>query len=170
MSPVETSAPGRRRTASESLSQDESPTRGSSVRSPVRCISPEMATTIALNPGGRPKEVDPTNIYNAYTVYEYLCDCVLMDIYVHSLLQKHMHSYREAFEEMDGGPISPPPFVGGEALPQTPAFPVSPQTPYFNLCKFPPGGGGCHRALGILPILIQAWESRGTSFNYAGSD
>ncbi|XP_057192890.1 tensin-1 isoform X4 [Triplophysa rosa] len=108
MSPVEASAPGRRRTASESLSQDESPTRGSSVRSPVRCISPELATTIALNPGGRPKE-------------------------------KHMHSYREAFEEMDGGPISPPPFVGGEALPQTPAFPVSPQTPYFNLCRSPPG-------------------------------
>lgn len=49
-----------------------------------------------------------------------------------------MHSYREAFEEMEGGPISPTPTVGGEAFPQTPAFPISPQTPYFNLCKFPP--------------------------------
>lgn len=48
-----------------------------------------------------------------------------------------MHSYREAFEEMDGGPVSPTPTVGGEAFPQTPAFPISPQTPYFNLCKFP---------------------------------
>ncbi|XP_065108354.1 tensin-1 isoform X2 [Paramisgurnus dabryanus] len=108
MSPSDASAPGRRRTASESLSQEESPTRGSSVRSPIRCISPELANTIALNPGGRPKE-------------------------------KHMHSYREAFEEMDGGPVSPPPSFGGEALPQTPAFPVSPQTPYFNLCRSPPG-------------------------------
>lgn len=48
-----------------------------------------------------------------------------------------MHSYREAFEEMEGGPVSPPPAMGGEVFPQTPAFPVSPQTPYFNLCKFP---------------------------------
>lgn len=48
-----------------------------------------------------------------------------------------MHSYREAFEEMDGGPISPTPTVGGEVFSQTPAFPISPQTPYFNLCKFP---------------------------------
>uniref|UniRef100_A0A673MAJ9 Tensin-1-like n=1 Tax=Sinocyclocheilus rhinocerous TaxID=307959 RepID=A0A673MAJ9_9TELE len=108
MSPDETSVPGRCRTISEDLSQDESPTRGSSVRSPIRCISPELANTIAMNPGGRPKE-------------------------------RHMHSYREAFEEMDGGPVSPPPIAGGEALPQTPAFPVSPQTPYFNLSRSPPG-------------------------------
>ncbi|XP_016342284.1 tensin-1-like [Sinocyclocheilus anshuiensis] len=108
MSPDETSVPGWCRTISEDLSQDESPTRGSSVRSPIRCISPELANTIAMNPGGRPKE-------------------------------RHMHSYREAFEEMDGGPVRPPPIAGGEALPQTPAFPVSPQTPYFNLSRSPPG-------------------------------
>lgn len=36
---------------------------------------------------------------------------------------------------MDGGQISPTPTVGGEVFPQTPAFPMSPQTPYFNLCK-----------------------------------
>ncbi|XP_014840017.1 PREDICTED: tensin-like isoform X10 [Poecilia mexicana] len=78
------------------------------VRSPVRCVSPEFVSAIAMNPGGRPKE-------------------------------KNMHSYREAFEEMEGGPISPTPTAGGEALPQTPAFPVSPQTPYFNLCRSPPG-------------------------------
>ncbi|XP_055360893.1 tensin-1 isoform X7 [Betta splendens] len=53
--------------------------------------------------------------------------------------ERHMHSYREAFEEMDGGPISPTATVGGEVLPQTPAFPTSPQTPYFNLCRSPPG-------------------------------
>eukprot|EP00066_Takifugu_rubripes_P021403 XP_011610669.1 PREDICTED: tensin-1-like isoform X4 [Takifugu rubripes] len=79
-----------------------------SVRSPVRCVSPEFVNAIAMNPGGRPKE-------------------------------RHMHSYREAFEEMDGGPVSPTPTVGGEAFPQTPAFPISPQTPYFNLCRSPPG-------------------------------
>ncbi|XP_077435237.1 tensin 1b isoform X4 [Vanacampus margaritifer] len=53
--------------------------------------------------------------------------------------ERHMHSYREAFEELEGGPASPTPTVGGEALPQTPAFPTSPQTPYFNLCRSPPG-------------------------------
>ncbi|XP_030613814.1 tensin-1 isoform X2 [Archocentrus centrarchus] len=53
--------------------------------------------------------------------------------------EKNMHSYREAFEELEGGPISPTPTVGGEAFPQTPAFPISPQTPYFNLCRSPPG-------------------------------
>ncbi|KAE8299612.1 Tensin-1 [Larimichthys crocea] len=53
--------------------------------------------------------------------------------------ERHMHSYREAFEEMDGGAISPTPTVGGEVFPKTPAFPISPQTPYFNLCRSPPG-------------------------------
>ncbi|XP_067373094.1 tensin-1 isoform X6 [Channa argus] len=53
--------------------------------------------------------------------------------------ERNMHSYREAFEEMEGGPISPTPTVGGEVFPQTPAFPTSPQTPYFNLCRSPPG-------------------------------
>ncbi|XP_061774373.1 tensin-1 isoform X4 [Nerophis ophidion] len=53
--------------------------------------------------------------------------------------ERHMHSYREAFEEMDSGPASPTPTVGGEVLPRTPAFPVTPQTPYFNLCRSPPG-------------------------------
>ncbi|XP_078142013.1 tensin 1b isoform X1 [Centroberyx gerrardi] len=53
--------------------------------------------------------------------------------------ERHMHSYREAFEEMDGGPVSPTPIAGGEVFPQTPAFPISPQTPYFNLCRSPPG-------------------------------
>uniref|UniRef100_A0A3Q3EI46 Tensin 1b n=1 Tax=Labrus bergylta TaxID=56723 RepID=A0A3Q3EI46_9LABR len=53
--------------------------------------------------------------------------------------ERHMHSYREAFEDIEGGPISPTPTVGGEVFPQTPAFPISPQTPYFNLCRSPPG-------------------------------
>ncbi|KAF6116666.1 tensin 1 [Phyllostomus discolor] len=51
------------------------------VRSPVQCVSPELALTIALNPGGRPKE-------------------------------PHLHSYKEAFEEIEGtSPTSPPPSV-----------------------------------------------------------
>ncbi|XP_067264704.1 tensin-1 isoform X4 [Chanodichthys erythropterus] len=94
MSPDEASVPGWCRTTSEGLSQDESPTRGGSVRSPIRCISPELANTIALNPGGRPKE-------------------------------RHMHSYREAFEEMDGGPVSPPPIVGGRSPPGLAKTPLS---------------------------------------------
>ncbi|XP_051937840.1 tensin-1 [Hippocampus zosterae] len=53
--------------------------------------------------------------------------------------ERHMHSYREAFEEMEGGPSSPTPTVGGEAPPASPAFPTSAQTPYFNLCRSPPG-------------------------------
>lgn len=49
--------------------------------------------------------------------------------------QPHLHSYKEAFEEMEGAsPTSPPP-SGGEISPPTPAFPVSPQTPYSNTCK-----------------------------------
>ncbi|XP_064166577.1 tensin-1 [Anguilla rostrata] len=48
-----------------------------------------------------------------------------------------MHSYREAFEDMEA-PSSPSP-SGGEIHPPTPAFPVSPQTPYFNMCRSPPG-------------------------------
>ncbi|KAM9365116.1 tensin-1 isoform 2-T2 [Pholidichthys leucotaenia] len=53
--------------------------------------------------------------------------------------ERNMHSYREAFEELEGGPVSPTPTTGGEAFPQTPTFPISPQTPYFNLCRSPPG-------------------------------
>ncbi|KAL0985583.1 hypothetical protein UPYG_G00158900 [Umbra pygmaea] len=106
----ETSAPRRHRTVSEGqcLNGHDDSSYEPPARSPIRCVSPEFVNTIALNPGGRPKE-------------------------------RHMHSYREAFEEMDGGPVSPT--VGGEVFPQTPAFPVSPQTPYFNLCqaRSPPG-------------------------------
>ncbi|XP_063285324.1 tensin-1 isoform X3 [Pelobates fuscus] len=65
----------RRRTTSEGLYEDNTNERSSAgsptkVRSPVRCVSPEVFNTIAANPGGRPKE-------------------------------PHLHSYREAFEEME---------------------------------------------------------------------
>uniref|UniRef100_A0A8C7CW94 Tensin 1 n=1 Tax=Oncorhynchus kisutch TaxID=8019 RepID=A0A8C7CW94_ONCKI len=48
-------------------------------------------------------------------------------------------SYREAYgdDDADGrAAVSPMFSSGGEAHPLTPAFPVSPQTPYFNMCKF----------------------------------
>ncbi|XP_044161067.1 tensin-1 isoform X4 [Bufo gargarizans] len=69
----------RRRTTSEGQYEDNGPDPTSAysptkVRSPVRCVSPEVFNTIAANPGGRPKE-------------------------------PHLHSYKEAFEEMD---IPPP--------------------------------------------------------------
>ncbi|KAJ8004633.1 hypothetical protein DPEC_G00138350 [Dallia pectoralis] len=110
MSPDDSSAPPRQRTLSEGQrlnGHDECSSYEAPVRSPIRCVSPEFVNTIAMNPGGRPRE-------------------------------RHIHSYREAFEEMDGVPM---PTAGGEVFPQTPAFPVSPQTPYFNLCqaRSPPG-------------------------------
>ncbi|XP_034077305.1 tensin-1 isoform X15 [Gymnodraco acuticeps] len=39
--------------------------------------------------------------------------------------ERHMHSYREAFEEMDGGPISSTPFVGGRSPPGLAKTPLS---------------------------------------------
>ncbi|XP_015214660.1 tensin-1 isoform X4 [Lepisosteus oculatus] len=133
MLPDESSAPTRRRTTSEGQYEnghDGSSTHSTMVRSPIRCVSPEVVNTIAANPGGRPKE-------------------------------PHMHSYREAFEEIDGAPLSPTSSSGGEVLPLTPAFPVSPQTPYYNLCRSPPGLAKTPlSALGLKPhnpaeILLQ---------------
>uniref|UniRef100_A0A5F8GZW5 Tensin 1 n=1 Tax=Monodelphis domestica TaxID=13616 RepID=A0A5F8GZW5_MONDO len=77
--------PLRKRAASDGQYENHSPEptspRSPGVRSPVQCVSPELALTIALNPGGRPKE-------------------------------PHLHSYKEAFEEMEGAaPASPPPSV-----------------------------------------------------------
>lgn len=61
--PAEPPAPLRRRAASdgqyENQSSEPSSPRSPGVRSPVQCVSPELALTIALNPGGRPKEVSP---------------------------------------------------------------------------------------------------------------
>ncbi|XP_049744082.1 tensin-1 isoform X2 [Elephas maximus indicus] len=81
--PTEPPAPLRRRAASDGQYENQSPEptspRSPGVRSPVQCVSPELALTIALNPGGRPKE-------------------------------PHLHSYKEAFEEMEAtSPASPSP-------------------------------------------------------------
>ncbi|KAJ8004128.1 hypothetical protein DPEC_G00155560 [Dallia pectoralis] len=52
-----------------------------------------------------------------------------------------MHSYYASYEDDvdDGAAVSPSFSGGGEAYPLTPAFPVSPQTPYFNMSCSPPG-------------------------------
>ncbi|KAK2506290.1 hypothetical protein MC885_021130, partial [Smutsia gigantea] len=81
--PAEPPAPLRRRAASDGQYENQPPEpsspRSPGVRSPVQCVSPEVALTIALNPGGRPKE-------------------------------PHLHSYKEAFDEMEAtSPTSPPP-------------------------------------------------------------
>ncbi|XP_048342238.1 tensin-1 isoform X10 [Sphaerodactylus townsendi] len=75
--------------------------------------------------------------------------------------EPHLHSYKEAFEEMQGTSPSSPPSSGGETSPPTPAFPVSPQTPYSNLLRSPPGLAKTPlSALGLKPhnpaeILLQ---------------
>ncbi|XP_054685329.1 tensin-1 isoform X15 [Grus americana] len=104
--PEESAVPARKRTPSDSHYEKSSP-EPSSPRSPT-ILSPEVVSTIAANPGGRPKE-------------------------------PHLHSYKEAFEEMEGASPSSPPSSGGEISPPTPAFPVSPQTPYSNPLRSPPG-------------------------------
>ncbi|XP_025951144.2 tensin-1 isoform X4 [Dromaius novaehollandiae] len=81
--PDESAVPARKRPPSESHYEKSSPEpsspRSPTVRSPVHSVSPEVVSTIAANPGGRPKE-------------------------------PHLHSYKEAFEEMEGAsPTSPPP-------------------------------------------------------------
>ncbi|XP_078083879.1 tensin 1b isoform X3 [Mustelus asterias] len=79
-SPEEMGPTSRRRTTSEgqyeNSGNDSAGSRSPPLRSPVRCVSPELASSIAANPGGRPKE-------------------------------PNMHSYREAFEEMERSPTSP---------------------------------------------------------------
>ncbi|XP_066544551.1 tensin 1b isoform X4 [Amia ocellicauda] len=97
MSPDESSAPMRRRTTSEGQYEnghDGGSAHGTMVRSPIRCVSPEVVNTISANPGGRPKE-------------------------------QHMHSYREAFEEMDGAPVSPTSSGGGRSPPGLAKTPLS---------------------------------------------
>uniref|UniRef100_A0AAR2M1J6 Tensin 1 n=1 Tax=Pygocentrus nattereri TaxID=42514 RepID=A0AAR2M1J6_PYGNA len=49
----------RRRTTSEGQyhSHEDTPAHTGGVHSPVHCVSPEFVHTVALNPGGRPKEV-----------------------------------------------------------------------------------------------------------------
>uniref|UniRef100_A0A8C3BAK5 Tensin 1 n=1 Tax=Cairina moschata TaxID=8855 RepID=A0A8C3BAK5_CAIMO len=97
--PEESSVPARRRTPSDSHYEKSSP-EPSSPRSPT-VLSPEVVSTIAANPGGRPKE-------------------------------PHLHSYKEAFEELDGAsPSSPTSVRSPPGLAKTPlsALGLKPHNP-----------------------------------------
>nr|XP_033801886.1 tensin-1 isoform X2 [Geotrypetes seraphini] len=90
----------RRRTSSEgqyeTSPQDSSTVRSpTSIRSPVRCVSPEVFNTILANPGGRPRE-------------------------------PHLHSYREAFEEMEASSPASPASSGGVVARSPPGLAKTP--------------------------------------------
>ncbi|KAM9396568.1 tensin-1 isoform 31-T36 [Salvelinus alpinus] len=110
MTPEEAQETVRRRTTSEGHYQSGNEDPPAHTGAPVR--SPVHSSDFhILNPGGRPREGP-------------------------------MHSYREAYEDDDAdgrAAVSPMFSSGGEAHPLTPAFPVSPQTPYFNMSCSPPG-------------------------------
>uniref|UniRef100_A0AAZ3QGQ3 Tensin 1 n=1 Tax=Oncorhynchus tshawytscha TaxID=74940 RepID=A0AAZ3QGQ3_ONCTS len=110
MTPEEAQETVRRRTTSEGHYQSGNEDPPAHTGAPVR--SPVHSSHFHIhNPGGRPREGP-------------------------------MHSYREAYgdDDADGRAAVSPMFSrGGEAHPLTPAFPVSPQTPYFNMSHSPPG-------------------------------
>lgn len=63
-----TAAP-RRRITSEGQNQngpDDSTSPDVPLRSPIRCVSPEFVNAIAMNPGGRPKEVENAHFRTAF--------------------------------------------------------------------------------------------------------
>ncbi|KAM9235722.1 tensin-1 isoform 3-T3 [Leptosomus discolor] len=88
----ESAALARKRTPSDSHYEKSSP-EPSSPRSPT-VLSPEVVSTIAANPGGRPKE-------------------------------PHLHSYKEAFEEMEGASPTSPPSGGVRSPPGLAKTPLS---------------------------------------------
>ncbi|XP_075009053.1 tensin-1 isoform X6 [Calonectris borealis] len=90
--PEESTVPARKRTPSDSHYEKSSP-EPSSPRSPT-VLSPEVVSTIAANPGGRPKE-------------------------------PHLHSYKEAFEEMEGASPTSPPSGGVRSPPGLAKTPLS---------------------------------------------
>ncbi|XP_064875036.1 tensin-1-like isoform X12 [Oncorhynchus nerka] len=110
MTPEEAQETVRRRTTSEGHYKSGNEDPPAHTGVPVR--SPVHSSDFHIhNPGGRPREGP-------------------------------MHSYREAYgdDDADGrAAVSPMFSSGGEAHPLTPAFPVSPQTPYFNMSRSPPG-------------------------------
>ncbi|XP_035381535.1 tensin isoform X3 [Electrophorus electricus] len=140
----EASTGTRRRTTSEGHyrqgQEDLSPT--GALRSPGHAFPPGLVNTTALNPGGRPKDMDMPR-------------------------QGQVHSYRGAFEEVESEPGSPSPSCGGETHPLTPAFPVSPttspQTPYFNLCRSPP-------AMSKTPLIQKSPSLSEPQFQHSFSD
>ncbi|XP_052647619.1 tensin-1 isoform X12 [Harpia harpyja] len=90
--PEQSAVPARKRTPSDSHYEKSSP-EPSSPRSPT-VLSPEVVSTIAANPGGRPKE-------------------------------PHLHSYKEAFEEIEGASPTSPPSSGVRSPPGLAKTPLS---------------------------------------------
>ncbi|OPJ79885.1 tensin-1 isoform D [Patagioenas fasciata monilis] len=88
----ESTVPARKRTPTDSHHEKSSP-EPSSPRSPT-ILSPEVVSTIAANPGGRPKE-------------------------------PHLHSYKEAFEEMESASPTSPPSSGVRSPPGLAKTPLS---------------------------------------------
>ncbi|XP_064926764.1 tensin-1 isoform X14 [Columba livia] len=88
----ESTVPARKRTPTDSHYEKSSP-EPSSPRSPT-ILSPEVVSTIAANPGGRPKE-------------------------------PHLHSYKEAFEEMESASPTSPPSSGVRSPPGLAKTPLS---------------------------------------------
>lgn len=85
------------------------------------------------------------------------------------LFQGLMHSYREAFEddEADGFDNIPAFGGGGENSPQTPSFPVSPQTPYFNMCRFtPPADRELSRTFSMRYSLLAYFKQMQKNIKY----
>lgn len=67
----------------QSNSNDGSSPDGS-VRSPIRCVSPEFVNAIAMNPGGRPKEVQNLHLLTNFTLfnfYTYLAFVCFLPLY-----------------------------------------------------------------------------------------
>uniref|UniRef100_A0A8C4YFK4 SH2 domain-containing protein n=1 Tax=Gopherus evgoodei TaxID=1825980 RepID=A0A8C4YFK4_9SAUR len=97
-SPEEPGVPNRRRTTSdgqyENSPQEPGTPRRPTARSPVHSFSPEVVSSIAANPGGRPKE-------------------------------PHLHSYKEAFEELEGTSPTSPPSSGVRSPPGLAKTPLS---------------------------------------------
>ncbi|XP_050772881.1 tensin-1 isoform X6 [Gopherus flavomarginatus] len=97
-SPEEPGVPNRRRTTSdgqyENSPQEPGTPRSPTARSPVHSFSPEVVSSIAANPGGRPKE-------------------------------PHLHSYKEAFEELEGTSPTSPPSSGVRSPPGLAKTPLS---------------------------------------------
>lgn len=71
----------RRRITSEGQYQngsDDGHSPDVPVRSPIRCVSPEFVNAIAMNPGGRPKEVESTHIFSLFPLHIGMCMCCFM--------------------------------------------------------------------------------------------
>ncbi|XP_065269735.1 tensin-1 [Emys orbicularis] len=97
-SPEEPGPLSRRRMTSdgqyENSPQEPGTPRSPTARSPVHSFSPEVVSSIAANPGGRPKE-------------------------------PHLHSYKEAFEELEGTSPPSPPSSGVRSPPGLAKTPLS---------------------------------------------